>query len=209
MTPAHAAPAARPRRGTPALDDEAMSRSDSFDPTAAAKSAPQRSAAARYFALAASLALVWLLVTGGAAASWLVGVPTIAAALVLSRHVAVAAPPWRVDPRGALRFAAFFVRESVRGGIDVARRVSARRLRVVPGLLRYRWRLPPEGPARALFALCVSLLPGSLVANVGEHEALIHTLDTTGPVADELAALEQQVAGLFGLRLPAPEPSDA
>jgi multicomponent Na+:H+ antiporter subunit E len=108
-----------------------------------------------------------------------------------------------------LRFVTYFLRESVRGGIDVAGRVSARRLRVAPGLVRYRWRLPADGPARALFALSASLLPGTVVAAMGEHEVLIHALDAKGPVLSELAELEQRVAGLFALRLPAPEAIDA
>ena len=157
----------------------------------------------------ALLALLWFVLTGGAVSSWIVGLPTIAAALVLARRVEHPTSPWRLDPAGALRFVTYFVRESVRGGIDVAGRVSARRLRVAPGLVRYRWRLPADGPARALFALSVSLMPGTLAAAVGEHEVLIHALDAKAPVADELAAVEQRVAGLLGLRLPALEAADA
>jgi len=153
--------------------------------------------------------LLWFVLTGGAASSWIVGVPTIAAALVLARRVERLTLPWRLEPAGVLRFAIYFVRESVRGGIDVAGRVVAPRPRVAPGFVRYRWRLPAEGPSRALFALSVSLLPGTLVAAFGEHEVLIHALDVNAPVADELTALEQRVAGLFALRLSAPGAIDA
>ena len=141
------------------------------------------------------------MVGGGTASSWIVGVPTIAAAALLAPR----APrgPWRLSLPGALRFAAFFLHESLRGGLDVAQRVSAPRLRVAPGLVHYRWRLPEGGPARSLFALCASLLPGTLVANVGGPVLLIHALDTGAPVAAELAALEDAVAGLFSLALPA------
>ena len=170
---------------------------------------PAKSAAARSLALAALLALIWFVLAGGAPSSWIVGVPAIATALLLARRVEVATAPWRLDPAGVLRFAAFFLRESVRGGIDVAGRVSARRLRVAPGLVRYRWRLAPGDPARTTFVLCVSLLPGTLVVAAGERDLLIHALDATTPVAGELAALEQHVAGLFALPLPAPEAADA
>lgn len=163
----------------------------------------------RSAALGALLALLWFVLTGGAGSSWLVGLPTIAAALLLARRVEHLTSPWRLDPAGVLHFVTYFVRESVRGGIDVAGRVSARRLRVAPGFVRYRLRLPADGPARALFALSASLLPGTLVAAMGEHEVLIHALDAKAPVADELAALEQRVAGLFALRLSAPEATDA
>lgn len=165
--------------------------------------------AARSVAQCALLALLWFVLTGGAVSSWIVGLPTIAGALVLARQVERLTLPWRLDPAGALRFVTYFVRESVRGGIDVAGRVSARRLHIAPGLVRYRWRLPADGPARPLFALSVCLLPGTLIAAMDEHEMLIHALDAKAPVAAELAALEQRVAGLFALGLSAPEATDA
>lgn len=156
-------------------------------------------------ALALLLTLLWIVLTGGAASSWIVGVPAITAALLLSRN---AAAPGRISLAGALRFAGFFLCATVRGGLDVAGRVSAPRLRIAPGLVHYRWRLPATSPARMVFALCVSLLPGTLVARLGNDVVLVHALDATAPVADQLAALEERVAGLFALPLGAPEQTD-
>lgn len=186
-----------------------MRESIRLDPAPRAPATPVKTTAVRSLLSAALLALLWFVLTGGTASSWIVGVPSIFAALVLARRVEVAPGPWRVDPAGVLRFAAFFLRESVRGGIDVAGRVSARRPRVAPGLVRYRWRLPAGSPGRTLFVLCISLLPGTLVVAAGERELLIHALDATTPVAGELAALEQHVAALFALRLPVQEAADA
>jgi len=176
----------------------------SADQAAAASPAAPALRPGQLFGHLAALALLWWIVAGGTVSSWIVGGPTIVAAALLAPR----APrePWRLSLPGALRFTAFFLRESLRGGVDVARRVSAPRPRVAPGLVRYRWRLPEGGPARALFALCVSLLPGTLVANVGGRDLLIHALDTGAPVAVELAALEDAVAGLFSLALPAAMP---
>jgi multicomponent Na+:H+ antiporter subunit E len=164
--------------------------------------------AARLVALGSLLVLLWYVLTEGAVSSWIVGVPTIVVALVLAQCVDRPRLRWRLDPMEVLRFAIYFVRESASGGIDVAGRVSAQRLCVAPGLVRYRWRLPADGPARALFALSVNLLPGTLVAAMSEHGVLIHVLDTEGAVTEELAELEQRVAGLFGLRLSVPEARD-
>lgn len=184
-----------------------MTRSDKLDP--APEGAMPVAAASRLLAPAALLTLLWFVLTGGAASSWIVGAPTIAAALLLRRRLRHATTqPWHIDPAAMLRLAIYFVRESVRGGIDVAGRVAARRPRVSPGFVRYRWRLPSRSPARTMFVLCVSLLPGTLVAAVGEHEVLIHALDATSPVADELAALEQRVADAFALHLSGPEAAD-
>lgn len=159
----------------------------------------------RLIARLVALTLLWWIVAGSTVSSWIVGVPTIVAAALL----ALRSPdgPWHLSLPGALRFAAFFLRESLRGGVDVAQRVSAPRPRVAPGLVQYRWRLPEGSPARALFALCASLLPGTLVANLGGQVLLIHTLDTGAPVAAELAALEDAVAAMFSLELTSPKPA--
>lgn len=160
--------------------------------------------AARALALRAlPLALLWALLSGGAAASWVVGVPAVLAAALLL-PAAPAGPGWRLRPAGLPGFLAFFVRESWRGGVDVAARVLAPRLRVRPGLLWHRWQRLPAGPGRTLFVLCASLLPGTLVAEQREHGALIHALDTEAAVAAELDALEAAIAGLF---VAAPAPS--
>lgn len=176
----------------------------SADPAAAASPAAPPLRHGQWIGRLVALTLLWWIVAGGTVSSWIVGVPAIVAATLLAPR----APdgPWRLSVPGALRFAAFFLRESLRGGVDVARRVSTPRPRVAPGLVQYRWRLPEGGPARALFALCVSLLPGTLVANVGGPDLLIHALDTGAPVAVELAALEDAVAAMFSLALPAAVP---
>lgn len=173
----------------------------SADRAAAAPPAAPPLRASRLIARLVALTLLWWVVAGGTVSSWIVGVPAIVAAALLAPRAADG--PWRLSLPGALRFAAFFLRESLRGGVDVARRVSLPRLRVAPGLVHYRWRLPEGGPARALFALCASLLPGTLVANLGGPALLIHALDTGAPVAAELAALEEAVAAMFSLSLPA------
>jgi multicomponent Na+:H+ antiporter subunit E len=158
--------------------------------------APARGARWRTLARRAlPLALLWVLLSGGAAASWVVGVPAVLAAALLLP--APAAQGWRLRAAGVPGFVAFFVRESWRGGVDVALRVLGPRLRVQPGLVWHRWQLPAEGPGRTLFVLCASLLPGTLVAEQRQHGALIHALDTGAAVAAELAALERAIAGLF------------
>ena len=149
--------------------------------------------------LCAGLALLWVVLTDGAGASWIVGVPAIAAATAIG--LLQPGARWRLSPLGALRFAAFFLRESVKGGVDVAGRVLRPRMRIAPALLDYPVRLPSQGPSRLFFAFCVSLLPGTLVADIGEHTMLVHALDGSTPVGDELARLEHAVAGLFALDL--------
>ena len=83
------------------------------------------------------MALIWLGLNGLDVNSWVVGVPAVLAAAWISVRL-LPAISWRWSLRGALVFAAYFIRESVRGGWDVARRVLSPALR--RGL---RWRSSP------------------------------------------------------------------
>ena len=142
---------------------------------------------------------LWVVVAGIDPGSWLIGVPAVAAAtwasLRLEPH-----PGHRFSPGGALRFGRVFLKESLRGGFDVARRTLGRRLDIQPGFVTYHNRLPPGRP-RLLFVTCVSLLPGTLAADLRDDALVIHLLDSRVDARDELAQLENAVAGLFNIEL--------
>ena len=94
---------------------------------------------------------------------------------------------------GRLRYAALarlalrFGQESIMGGVDVARRALSVRLPLRPGFVVYPVRLPP-GPACNAFGALTSVLPGTLLAGVDDHGALLyHCLDVEQPVAAQLA----------------------
>jgi len=143
------------------------------------------------------LALLWWILTDGAVDSWLVGTPVVLFATLIS---VVLLPSLSWSLMGVVRFVPFFLWRSLYGGIDVARRALHPRLPISPGMVDYRWRLPPGLP-RVLMANTVSLLPGTLSAELDEERLRIHVLDQTGAFASELAMLEVRVAGLFGLNL--------
>jgi len=103
---------------------------------------------------------------------------------------------------GLSRFIVFFLRESVRGGFDVARRTLAPRLRIQPGFKNYRIRLN-EPLARVLLINCISLLPGTLAARLDGDRVELHLLDAGVDPEPELLRLEQAIARLFGLSLEA------
>jgi len=91
------------------------------------------------------------------------------------RYVALARLAWR------------FIRQSISGGVDVARRALDPRLPLRPGFVAYPVYLPP-GPARNAFCAFTSALPGTLPAGVDERGALVyHCLDVEQPVAAQLA----------------------
>ncbi len=155
------------------------------------------------------LFVVWLLLDG---------VQNIAVGVVataLGTVVAGLVPPLRPI---ALRlvavpgFAVFFVIESFRGAVDVAWRAMHPSLPIVPHLECYSIRLP-LGPARTMFVGVVSLLPGTLSADLPAEDSqgpsgesadagdtlVVHAI--TGDPAEGLRRLEVRIGRLFGVDL--------
>jgi multicomponent Na+:H+ antiporter subunit E len=143
-------------------------------------------------------ATVWLGLNGGDLASWLIGGPAVMAAAVLGGALGAERRP-RLRWRGLLPFAAFFVRQSVRGGWDVAWRVLHPQLPVEPGFIYFASALP-EGPVRYFFANVVSLLPGTVASGFDGDQIIVHALDVNSGVEPALRALEQRVARLFEMK---------
>jgi multicomponent Na+:H+ antiporter subunit E len=141
------------------------------------------------------LAGLWWLLADGDPASWVVGLPAVAAALWASRRLR---PPRAgvLSVPGLLRLLPLFLWESLRGGVDVTRRSLAPRMRIRPGLAEYRIGLQRED-ARVFFTNCVSLLPGTLAADLDGDRLDLHLLDTGADLEPELRRLEQAVARVY------------
>ncbi len=139
--------------------------------------------------------LVWWALAGGHPVSWAVG----AMAIVLVLLVATGLPQpaaWRMSLRGATGFLPYFGLASLRGGIDVARLAFSPGRPLDPKLISYPLSLPP-GPARTFLLNCVSLLPGTLSADLLGHSLIVHVLDHKRD--PQIARLEHHVAALFHL----------
>ncbi len=141
------------------------------------------------------LAGLWWLLTNGAMQSWLVGLPALACAVWTHRLLSKASDT-RNSLIGLLLFVPYFLWESLRGGADVALRTLAPRLRIRPGFRRYRTGLKTLS-ARTFFANCVSLLPGTLAADLRDEWLEVHVLNTDSDPHIELTRLEHVVARLF------------
>jgi multicomponent Na+:H+ antiporter subunit E len=160
---------------------------------------------------AALFAGVWLLLVGTDPLAWIIGAPAVLAATLVHLRLAMHgdAPPSasrkaRLSARALLRFVPFFLWESLRGGLDVAGRVLVPKMRVSPGLLEYSTQLQGHA-ARVMFVDTISLLPGTLSADLRGDRIAVHALDMTAPLEPELRRLEVRVARLFGEALdPAP-----
>lgn len=134
-------------------------------------------------------------------ALWLVLLPSLKAgdlalgilATVIATRVSLKLLP---PAAGGLRFSVLlsllphFLWESLRGGIDVARRALAPRLPLHPGFVDCPLSLPP-GFARNTFATITSLMPGSTPAGERDGVLVYHCLDTTQPVVEQLRAEER------------------
>lgn len=150
----------------------------------------------------AALALLWPVLTEGDTGTlWLGALAVVAATLASLVLLPPTGRSW--DPLGVLRFAGFFLQRSLVGGIDVALRALRPDLDLDPAFVEYETQLP-EGGARVLFSNTVSLLPGTLSAEVRDRRLLIHTLAATPDLRDELRRTEEVVARALGVRL-APE----
>ncbi len=147
---------------------------------------------------------IWILLVGTDPMAWIVGGPALIAATIASLLLTEGTPAGRAGSgghslslSGLLRFVPFFIWESLRGGLDVAARVMRPRPRIRPGMRIYRTRLRGH-PARVLFIDCVSLIPGTLSADLRGDQVLVHALDIGMPIDADLHRLEERVARLFG-----------
>jgi multicomponent Na+:H+ antiporter subunit E len=153
---------------------------------------------ARAFSIAWRLVLftaIWVVVAGTDPSSAIIGAPAVLAATWSSWRLG-GRPGNRFSPWGALRFVPYFVNESIRGGLDVAARVLGPRVRVDPGFYDYRLSLSGQG-AQVFFVDLVSLLPGTLSADLRGGVVTIHALDHGADIAGDLSQLERRVGALF------------
>lgn len=141
------------------------------------------------------LTALWWIIAGGAAGSWIIGVPAILAAAWAVARLGTGVDV-RLSMAGWLRFLPFFLWESLLGGVDVARRTLERQVRVAPGFLHYETRLA-DPAARVFLTNCVCLVPGTLAAELEGDRLTVHVLSTEMDSDVELRRLEQAVARLF------------
>ncbi len=141
---------------------------------------------------------LWLVFDG--LDGWPVGLLAAAIGGGLAAWLAEGRPFWW-NPLRLIEFAGFFVFESFRGGIDVAWRSLDPRLPVMPRFFEHDIALP-EGQPSTLLISVISLLPGTLSAELvrDEHVLVVHSLSPGGERA--VARLEDRIARLFSLSRP-------
>ena len=154
---------------------------------------PASAAAAR----AASLLVLWLVLSGADPADLPAGLVAVAAATWLSLQLLPPATR-RLSALGVAGLVLRFPAQSVAAGVDVAWRALHPALPLRPGFVAVPLRLPP-GPARDAFCMFTSLLPGTLPVGTDESGALVvHCLDAGQPVAERLAREESRFMRALG-----------
>ena len=141
--------------------------------------------------------VLWLVLAGASEESFIIGLP----AILLAASTAVwlsGAKTNRLSIVRTIPFSLFFIRNSLMGGVDVACRAVLPRMPLDPGFLEYTVHLNSDS-ARVFFANAVSLLPGTLSANLQGDLLIVHVLDKSQSNELSLRRLERQVGKLFGL----------
>lgn len=145
----------------------------------------------------ALLAFFWWALTGGQwGAVWFVA-PVLVAAALAPLALPAPASAWQIHPWGLLRFIPYFLRNSIKGGLDVAWRALSPVPALNPGLYHHELNVSSE-TARIFLAHVVSLLPGTLSAELEGRRLTVHALaGTESDVVRDLQDLERRVNGLF------------
>jgi multicomponent Na+:H+ antiporter subunit E len=141
----------------------------------------------------------WLVLTGADPGDLAAGLLAAVAATWASLRL-MPAQLWGLRPVKLARYVLHFLHQSITAGIDVAWRALEPQLGLQPGFVIYQAQLPPGTSREAFFAI-MSLMPGTLPCGPAEGDGLmIHCLDVTQPVGEQLAAEEalfvQTIRGL-------------
>jgi multicomponent Na+:H+ antiporter subunit E len=139
--------------------------------------------------------VLWWVVSEGQWGEWPLLVASIVAATAASLFLWPAGT-WQWRPLPLLRFLPWFLRASLRGGVDVARRACRRRVPLDPAFINMELQLSTES-AQVFFAWTVSLLPGTASVGLEGNRLTVHVLDRGMPNEQSLHALEQRAAALF------------
>ncbi|HNP52844.1 MAG TPA: Na+/H+ antiporter subunit E [Nitrosomonas nitrosa] len=141
--------------------------------------------------------ILWLILTNGDLSSWLIGAPAILFAVTAStKLVSAVSLVWSEVPG----FIAFFLIRSLVAGADVAYRVLHPFMPIAPDLVTYPLRIP-SGLPQVFMANTVSLMPGTLSADLNQNVLKVHILDKEKNFMIELESVERRVARIFGVSL--------
>ncbi len=142
---------------------------------------------------------IWLVLSKADLSSWPFALPTILISTWLS--LCLGGPEGqRLKPAILLGYLPIFVWKSIASAFDVMVRVLSPSLPIHPGLVHYHLTITHEG-ARVLLANCITMLPGTISAQLNDDHLVVHTLDKSLPVHAIINHLERKIATIFRLEI--------
>lgn len=139
--------------------------------------------------------LLWLVISEAALSALWVGLPVVLICVFISLKLM---PPigFALSPFAWLRFIQFFLVQSVKSGFDVAKRAVSTPVNIHPCFREINISL--KNPfSRVLFAVVVSLLPGTLSVDLNEKGAYIHALEEKFLADEQFEEIESILRPLF------------
>ena len=144
-------------------------------------------------------ALVWGIAAEGSLNVWPLAAIAVATAVAVSLRLL---PPGRtstISVAGLAGFLGYFIKQSVLGGIQVARLALQRRPQLQPAILAVPLTLPPGLP-RILLTGTLGLMPGTLGVRLEDELLHLHVLDRGMPITEEAEQLATHIDRLFGVQ---------
>lgn len=138
----------------------------------------------------------WVLLTDAAPSSWIIGLPAIAMAVWIIHRFPLSRDPLRVHLGPLLKFVPWFLLKSIRGGVEVSRLALSRSLTLHPALFEHECTLT-DTRSRAIFAMCLNVLPGTTTVRIDAETIHIHSLTSVAAARLEVAELEEKIAGML------------
>lgn len=147
---------------------------------------------------AACFGLAWWTLTGGTSKTWMLGMIVVGLTVALSIYLMP--PGGGVALRALPGFIAFFIQNSIRGGVQVAMMAVSPRPALSPAMLEMTLRLPDE-TSRVFLACTLNLLPGTLSAGLEGDRLVLHVLNREMPIEAEVRMAEERIARLLRMEL--------
>lgn len=145
-----------------------------------------------------AFALLWWVLVDGRTEAWGLGAVGTVAATAASLRL-LPSGQRHIEFVALVRFLAFFLWNSLHGGMQVAVMALRGRVGLYPAILEIFLNLPPGAPRFLLLNAC-TLMPGTLSVRLTDDGKLrVHVLDARLPVVAEVRALEAHIARLFGV----------
>lgn len=145
---------------------------------------------------ASILVAIWWMLTGTLTGGRVAGALAVAVGLGLFLYLGGGGRSG-IRPLPLVAFLPYFVWQSVRGGWDVSRRALTLEMLLNPTVLRHDLSLPP-GPARVFLTNALSLMPGTLGADLRDGALVVHLLVGGPGTETRIRELERRVERLFG-----------